>query len=238
MIKVFTLYYDRFETATTSLALKKAGIEHTILLHNNKNKFNNIHGEVIETNNDKGIQNNLNFGLDLIKQGEWAIFLSDDYKKSFKLNEDKTRFVKCNLKYVYSKLIETINIADKIGVKLIGLNCTGNALFSKNKFGKYGLVDGRMFAIKKTNFEWRHDISCITDYYASLYHLKKYGGNLILNECYAEFERYAEDGIGTVQNRADAKKKDIKILKNLYPNNIKIKDKLNQPKGTHITINR
>ena len=111
-------------------------------------------------------------------------------------------------------------------------------MFSKNKFGKYGLVDGRMFAIKKTDFEWRQDISCITDYYASLYHLKKYGGSLILNECYADFERYAEDGIGTAQNRAEAKKKDIRILKNLYPNNIKIKDKPNQPKGTHITINR
>jgi len=238
MIKVFTLYYDRFETATTSKALKEAGIEHTILLHYNKQKFNNLYGEVIETFNDKGIQHNLNSGLDLIKEGEWAIFLSDDYKCSYKLNEDNTKFEKCTLKYVYEKLLETINIADKVGVKLVGLNCTGNAMFSKNKFGKFGLVDGRMFAIKKTNFEWRKDMSCITDYYASVYHLKKYGGNLILNECYAEFERYGADGIGTAQYRAEAKRKEIRILKNLYPTNIKIKDKPNQPKGTHITIKR
>ena len=238
MIKVFALYYDRFETATTSLALKNAQIEHTILLHYNKDKFKDLHGEVIETNNDKGIQHNLNSGLDLIEEGEWAIFLSDDYKKSYKLNDDKSKFIKCDLKYVYDKLIETLKIADKVGAKLIGLNCTGNAMFSKNKYGKFGLVDGRMFAIKKTGFKWRNDISCITDYYASLYHLNKYGGSLILNECYAEFERYGEDGIGTAQNRAEAKKKDIRILKNLYPNNIKIKDKPNQPKGTHIIINR
>ena len=238
MVKVFTLYYDRFETATTSLALKNADIEHTILLHNNKEKFNNLHGEVLQTNNIKGIQHNLNSGLDLIDDGEWGIFLSDDYKKSFKLNEDKTKFIRCDLKYVYNKLLETIKIADKVGSKLVGLNCTGNAMFSKNKFGKYGLIDGRMFAIKKTDFKWRKDISCITDYYATLYHLKKYGGNLILNECYAEFERYSKHGIGTAENRAEEKKKDIRILKNLYPYNIKIKDKPNQPKGTHITINR
>ena len=40
------------------------------------------------------------------------------------------------------------------------------------------------------------------------------------------------------QNRANTKRKDIRILKYLYPYNVKIKDKPNQPKGTHIKINR
>ena len=41
-MNVFTLYYDRYETATTSEALWEAGINHNVLCHNNKNKFKNI----------------------------------------------------------------------------------------------------------------------------------------------------------------------------------------------------
>lgn len=238
MYKVFTLYYDRFKTATTSQALHEAEIEHTVICHYNKEKFENIYGNIIETNHPKGIQYNLNEGLNLLEEDEWGFFLSDDYKTSYKLEKSSNKFVKTDLKYVFNRLVNGTKIADKIGAKLVGLNSTGNALYAKNKYGKYGLVDGRMFAIKKTNFEWRNDINTITDYYATLYHMKKYGGNLILQECYAEFERYAKDGIGTIQRRAKAKKKDIRILKNLFRNMVKVKNKAGHPKGTHIIINR
>tara|TARA_R100001594_G_C3964224_1_gene246129 strand:- start:84 stop:797 length:714 start_codon:yes stop_codon:yes gene_type:complete len=235
---VFTLYYDRFKTATTSEALFEAGIQHNVLCHNNKSKFENIYGIINQTNKPKGIQHNFNAGLDMLFKDEWGIFISDDYKKSYKIDRTINKFVECDLKYVYDKLCETIKIADKIGAKLVGLNSTGNALYAGKKYGKYGLVDGRFFAIKKTDFRWRDDVSCITDYYATLYHLNKYGGNLILQECYADFERYGADGIGTLEARADEKRKDVLILKNLYPDNVIIQDKKNQPKGTHIKIKR
>tara|TARA_R110002020_G_scaffold56888_3_gene156967 strand:+ start:1155 stop:1871 length:717 start_codon:yes stop_codon:yes gene_type:complete len=238
MMKVFTLYYDRFETATTSLALKNSKIEHTVICHYNKEKFKNICGDIIETNKAKGIQYNLNAGLELLEEGEWGVFLSDDYKKSFRLDKKDNKFVECELEEVFENLVEATKVADTVGVKLVGLNSTGNALYASKKYGKYGLVDGRMFAIKKTEFEWRKDINTITDYYASLYHMKKYGGNLILQDCYAEFDRYASDGIGTAQNRAEDKKKDIRILKNLFRNMVKVKEKAGQPKGTHIIIKR
>jgi len=238
MFKIFTLYYDRFDTATTSKALIEAELKHTILCHSNKEKFNNIYGDIIQTNKPKGIQHNLNSGLDLLKNNEWGIFLSDDYKKSFKLDKEKNKFVQCNLKEVFNNLLNTIKVADKLGVKLVGLNSTGNALYAAKKYGKFGLVDGRMFAIKKTSFKWREDINTITDYYASLYHMNKYGGNLILQDSYCEFERYASDGIGTAEHRSEDKKKDIIILKNLFPKMVKVKDKVGQLKGTHIRINR
>lgn len=238
MPKVFTLYYDRYETATTSEALYEAGIEHNVLCHNNKSKFKNIYGIINQTDKPKGIQHNFNAGLDMLFDNEWGVFISDDYKKSYKIDRKINKFVECDLKYVYDKLCETIQIADKIGAKLVGLNSTGNALYASKKYGKYGLVDGRFFAIKKTDFRWRDDVSCITDYYATLYHLKKYGGNLILQECYADFERYGSDGIGTLEARADEKRKDVKILKNLYPENVIIQNKKNQPEGTHIKIKK
>ena len=91
--------------------------------------------------------------LQLLKEGEWGYFLSDDYEKSFRLEKGINKFVECDLKYVFEKLVETTKIADKVGVKLVGLNSTGNALYAQKKYGKYGLVDGRMFALKKTIFQ-------------------------------------------------------------------------------------
>ena len=40
------------------------------------------------------------------------------------------------------------------------------------------------------------------------------------------------------QKKAKAKKKDIRILKNLFRNMVKVKNKAGHPKGTHIIINR
>jgi hypothetical protein len=235
-MKVFTLYYDRYKTATTSKALHEANIDHYVMCHNNSEKFENIYGEIVESNKPKVIQHNLNSCINLLEYNEWAIIMSDDYTESYKI--ENKEFVKSNLAYVYNELKRHTKIADQIGVKLIGLNSSGNALYAQKNYGKYGLVDGRMFAIKKTEFKWLEDINCITDYYATVYHLNKYGGNLILQWCYADFKRYEKDGIGTAEARKEIKKNDIFILKNLYPKNIIIKDKKGQPKGKHIIIKK
>ena len=125
-----------------------------------------------------------------------------------------------------------------MGVKLVGLNSTGNPFYAKNKYSKYGLVDGRCFAIKKTEFVFHKDINTIPDYYASAYHLQKYGGNLILNYCFLEFERYGKGGLGSVSERINDKLKDVKLMVALFPKNVKIKDKPKEPKGSHIIIKR
>jgi hypothetical protein len=121
---------------------------------------------------------------------------------------------------------------------LVGLNSTGNPFYAKNKYSKYGLIDGRCFAIKKTEFVFHNEISTIPDYYASAYHLNKYGGNLILNYCFLDFKRYEKGGLGTAKDRIKDKLKDIQLMKSLFPNNIIIKDKPNEPKGSHIKIKR
>ena len=237
-MKIITLYYDRYKTATTSQALHDINKEHTILCHNNKEKFENIYGELIQTNQPKGIQNNFNYGLSLLEKNEWALFMSDDYKQSYRLNSKSNKFEECGLDYIINQVIETTKIADKINVKLIGLNATGNPFYSKKKYGKYGLVDGRMLAIKKTDFTFHDNINTIPDYYCTLYHLKKYGGNLIIQKCYSDFERYGDGGIGNVDERLKDKYKDITILKNLFPNNVVVKNKIGQPKNSHIIIKR
>ncbi len=232
------MYYDRYEEATTSLALGDIKQNHIVLCHNNANQFNCIsnYGELIETGEPTGIQNNFNYALKMLEPGEWGIFLSDDYIVSKKLQDDN--FIECNIKYVLDQLINLLAKCDQAGINLLGLNSTGNPFYAKKKYGKYGLVDGRAFAIKKTGFVWHPDISTCTDYYATVYHLKKYGGNLIYNHAYMDFKRYEKKGLGTVLDRADKKIADIKILKKLYPDNVIIRDKKGQPKNSHIVIKR
>jgi hypothetical protein len=234
-MKVFLMYYDRFENSTTS---KMLDIEHIVLCHNNKEKFNCISdkGVLVQTNEPKGIQNNFNYGLSLLKKNEWGLFLSDDLIEGKKLENNK--FVKCDVSYVLNELINILPKCDKMGVKLVGLNSTGNPFYAKNKYSKYGLVDGRCFAIKKTSFRFHPNINTIPDYYATAHHLKKYGGNLILNYCFLDFKRYTKGGLGTANERIKDKIKDVNLMLSLFPKNVKIKDKPNEPKRSHIIIKR
>lgn len=234
-MKIFLMYYDRFTDATTSKVLN---VEHIVLCHNNQEKFTCIgdKGTLIQTNKPKGIQHNFNFGLSMLEKDEWGVFLSDDLIDGKKLVNGK--FEKCDANIVLNELINILPKCDKMGVKLVGLNSTGNPFYAKNKYSKYGLVDGRCFAIKKTDFTFHEKINTIPDYYASAYHLNKYKGNLILNYCFLDFKRYSKGGLGSVEDRIQDKIKDVKILKSLYPKNVKIKDKPNEPKGSHIIIKR
>lgn len=234
-MKIFLMYYDRFTTATTS---KMLDIEHTVLCHNNAQAFNCIgkKGTLIETNQPKGIQNNFNYALSLLAKDEWGIFMSDDLIQGKKLVNGK--FEKCDVMFVLEELINILPKCDIMGVKLVGLNATGNPFYAKNKYSKFGLVDGRCFAIKKTQFTFHPEINTIPDYYATLYHLTKYGGNLILNYCFLDFERYGKGGLGSVDERIKDKIKNVNLLRQIFPNNIKVKDKPNEPKGSHIIIKR
>lgn len=237
-MKIFALYYDRYESATTSKVLGDFGYEHIVLCHNNSHKFRNIHekGFLIETNKPKGIQNNMNHALSLLQDNEWCIMMSDDYKCSKKLKNGK--FVDCDISYPIEQLKSVIKKADDIGVNLIGLNSTGNAFYAKKKYSKFGLVDGRCFAIKKTNFTYHNDINTIPDYYATAYHLKKYKGNLILNYTFCDFERYKKGGLGSINDRIKDKIKDCELLSKMFPNNIAIKNKVNQPKNSHVILKK
>ena len=85
-MKVFTFFYNRYDTATTSKALFENGIKHNVLIHNENDceKFkigNTLFGNPIVTGNGKGLAYQRNSALDLMNIGEWAVFMCDDFKK-------------------------------------------------------------------------------------------------------------------------------------------------------------
>jgi hypothetical protein len=234
-MKLFLMYYDRYETATTS---KMIDIEHFVLCHSNKDKFNCIgdKGTLLETGEPKGIQNNFNYGLDMLEDGEWGIFMSDDLIGAKKIKDGK--FIDCDIMHPINEIINIIPIAESGGIKLIGLNNTGNSFYFKNNFSYSGLVDGRCFAIKKTSFKYHSQINTIPDYYATIYHKKKYRYNLIINYTFLDFKRYEKGGLGSIDERMKDKIKDIDIIRTLYPNSIDIKEKANHQSGSHIIIKK
>jgi hypothetical protein len=236
-MKTFLMYYDRYENSTTSSMLD---FEHIILCHKNADKFKNISDKatVIQTDLPTGIQHNFNYALKTLEYGEWAIFLSDDLIGGRKFDEEKYDFVECPVSKVIQELKETIKKADQIGVEFVGMCSTGNAFYVKSTYSYFGLVDTRCCAIKKTEFLFHPDIGCIPDYYASAYHMKKNGRNLILNTYFLDFNRYSEGGLGSINDRLDQKIKEINIMLNLFPKNVIIVDKANQPKGSHIRLLR
>ena len=238
-MKVFTFYYDRFDTATTSLALSENKINHYVLCHDNAEKFSCIGktGKLIQTNEPKGIQNNFNYALDMLEPNEWGIFMSDDYKYSKKFSASVSKYgkyVKCDMAYVLGQLVGTINSFDKLGFKLIGFVAYDNDTTYKKRYSKYGLVDGRAFAIKKTDFRYHKQITTIPDYYATAWHLNKYGANLIINYCMMDFKRYTKDGMGSEDSRLEAKIKEVALLKTMYPNMLRISNKKGTPYGSHV----
>ena len=236
-MKTFLMYYDRFKNNTTSSMLD---FEHIVLCHNNAEKFKNISpkAKLIETGNAKGIQHNFNYALNLLDKGEWCIFLSDDLTKAERFDYEKQDFVKCEVNYTLNALKDAVKKADEKGIEFVGMNSTGNAFYMKNSYSYYGLIDTRCCAIKKTEFKFHKDIGCIPDYYATCYHLVKNGANLIVNYTYLDFSRYSKGGLGSVDDRTQQKIKEIKLMQKLFPNNVTIVNKANQPKGTHLRINR
>jgi hypothetical protein len=234
-MKIFLMYYDRYEEATTS---KFLDIDHYVLCHDSQERFTCVgdKGKLLQTDQPKGIQNNFNYGLSMLEDGEWGIFMSDDCVGAKKL--EKGKFIDCSVMESLNELIGIIPKADEIGVKLIGLNSTGNPMYARNKYSKFGLVDGRCFAIKKTSFTYHPVINTIPDYYATVYHLNKYGGNLILNYTYIDFKRYEKGGLGSEQDRIDDKLRDVDIMLTRFPKNVQLKDKPGQPKNSHIIIKK
>ena len=83
-MKVFTFFYNRFETATTSKALYENGIKHTVLMHHRSDyekfkKNDTIFGTPEVTNFPRGLAHQRNAALDIMNMNEWAVCRCDDF---------------------------------------------------------------------------------------------------------------------------------------------------------------
>jgi hypothetical protein len=97
-VKVFVFGYDRYATTTTSGMLEQEDIDHIMLVHNDEQKEGFIAGGRVKperltvTGKPAGLSNNRNAALDMMDDGEWAMFLVDDFKSVSELQGYDTTY--------------------------------------------------------------------------------------------------------------------------------------------------
>ena len=257
-MKIIIFTYDRYDTITTSKYF--AGIKHTILCHSEeaKQKYlkaGNIYGDIISSNRGGGLSNNRNYALDLLEDGEWALFMVDDlinvslldtyfieqnnklnidfdnqgtYRKKFKFNCDAHRFLNvCN---------DTIKHAEEKNYNLCGFSLTNNPTWRGKKYTYRSLADGRCWLVKKSDLKQDINVNCIEDYAFTALNLKKFGGIVINNWLLPECKRYGEGGYGSIEKRMKQKIKECKYLTETYPEYLAYAPKKGLPENAHIRV--
>lgn len=258
-MKVFTFFYNRFETASTSKALNENGINHTVLVHtaDDLQKFvkgGTIHGKAVVTNNGKGLAYQRNSALDMMDTGEWGVFMCDDFQK-IKAYPKEFIFSKTNaiaitqqnqnnyrlrnqiaLKEMFSWFPKLTELAENNNIHLIGFGLHDNPMNLRKKFGTRGLADGRFWLVKKSHYKFDLNAQLIDDVAWTAENLVRHKNVLVLNWCVPYFERYTAGGFGSTTERKALRMKECAYLANRFDPLVKIAEKPNWDYGTHIRI--
>lgn len=258
-MKVFTFFYNRYDTATTSKALNENGINHTVLIHtaDDLQKFvkgGTIHGKAVVTNNGKGLAYQRNSALDMMDIGEWGVFMCDDfqkikaYPKEFlfsktqniaitQQNQNSYRLKnQITLKEMYTWFPKLIELAEKNNIHLIGFGLHDNPMNLRKKFGTRGLADGRFWLVKKSYYKFDLNAQLIDDVAWTAENLVRHKNVLVLNWCVPYFERYTAGGFGSTTERKALRMKECAYLANRFDPLVKIAEKPGWDYGTHIRI--
>lgn len=260
-MKVFTFFYNRYDTATTSKALHENNIHHNILIHNQKDyenfvKGKTLYGESIITNNPKGLAYQRNSALDMMDENEWAVFMCDDFKQIKSVpsallnskqrtididftNQNIYRFKNkdvISLKKMFSYFPTLIDIAEKNKIHLIGFGLHDNPLNLRNRFTTRGLADGRFWLIKKGKYKFDIKAQLIDDVAWTAENLIRHNNVLVLNWIVPEFRRYTKGGFGSTEERKALRKAECAYLSYKFNPLVRIAEKKNWEYGTHIKI--
>lgn len=265
-MKVFTFFYNRFETATTSNALYENGIDHYVMIHSEQDlsKFKEggtLKGRPIVTNQKKGLAYQRNCALDMLEDGEWGVFMSDDFQKiksypkkwilskndrlpitlqnqhEFALYGPRRKFaIDMNLNEMFTMFPKLIEIADRNKIHLIGFGLHDNPMNLIRKFSFRGLADGRMWIVKKSHYRFDSNAQSIDDYAWTSENLVRHGNVLILNWTVPYFSRYSAGGFGTEKERLSQRVKECNYLVQRFSPLIRFAEKANYAENTHIKI--
>jgi hypothetical protein len=260
-MKVFTFFYNRFENATTSIALQQNDIKHNVLIHSSADadkfkKFGTCVDNAVVTNNDKGLAYQRNTALDMMDTGEWAVFMCDDFIKirsfpkswilsktntipihfgnqhKFRLRDENTM----SLKEMFSMFPKLISLAENNGIHLIGFGLHDNPLNLKKKFNNRGLADGRFWLVKKSSYRFDTRAQLIDDVAWTAENLVRHRNILVLNWLVPYFQRYTSGGFGSTAERLELRRTECAYLANKYNPLVKIADKIGWEYGTHIKL--
>ena len=265
-MKTFVFAYNRYHTMTTSKMLAAEGIEHYVMMHSeaDREKFEaggtiGATAHVVVTGNPKGLTRQRNSALDMLDEGEWAVFMNDDLKRITMLRQYETykgnriEITPANIRKVDQdfrteitcrKLFELMETtiresAEREGARLVGFVPHTNTQFRGSKVTRQGLVDGRLWLFKNergTRFDER--VNVLEDHDFTAYHLCRYGRVHVENWILPEFGRNTAGGFGTIQDRAPQLREEAAYLIEKWDGLFGYKEKKGYPPRTQLQFKR
>lgn len=240
--------------------LEDEGIEHTVLCHTEEQKQQFIeHGLVkaerlIATGNPRGLAYNRNYALDMMEQGEWAMFLVDDMKSVTELNNyDRASSplpIKTDNQSIYAKRFRTpvtmqhfMKRAEQLSVTCGRNNCylggwagINNPLYRTHKYKTNILADGRAWIVRKTNLRFDENANLIDDLCWTALNIKHYGIVIVDQWILPDCRRYTKGAFGSIEQRMEQKKIEAAYLVKTYPELITFKEKVGWESGSHVVL--
>jgi hypothetical protein len=259
MTKVFVFAYNRYDTMTTSMMLEADGVEHTVLCHlpADAEKFaagNRVYPErLVVTGQPKGLANNRNYALDMMEEGEWALFLVDDLMDVTELDDYDTED-RPNLPFMFDEVAayrlkfkkpistadllrraeETIPTLEEMGCALLGWAGNENPLFRRRKLSTNALPDGRAWLVKKTHLRFDDNAQLIDDLCWAAKNIQEFGIVLVDKWILPRCKRYTAGGYGGMDERMEQKLREAKYLVDTYPDFVKFSAKKGWPENSHV----
>lgn len=236
-MKIFIFTYDRYDSITTSGLLEAEHIPHMVLCHTEEARQKFIDGgrvlpsNIISSNAEPGLAHNRNAALDMMEDGEWALFLVDDYLYSTELDmydsvaSDRIdvdthnttawgrRFrTKIDMQTLVNRATETAKFSESLGSNLAGFTSNTNPLFRKKKWIFNVLADGRVLIVRKTALRWDTNVQSIDDYCWTAQNLQSFGRVVVNMWVAPECRRYTAGGYGNKEARMERRMKEVSYL--------------------------
>lgn len=118
-----------------------------------------------------------------------------------------------------------IEMAEKLGARLVGVAVVDNPFFRKNQYREVGFVRGKIMLIKKSVLTFNPALRSKEDYDFTAQNLYALGKVLIDNSVYPVAKSYAQGGCGPKSTRATYDREATAYLLKQWPNLFRIKEK-------------
>lgn len=254
-MKIFVFAYNRFETMTTPSHLAREGIEHIVLCHSEEDRQRFIDkgvaqkSSIIATGNPRGLTKQRNYALSLMEEGEWALFMNDDfikvqiitpYYKDYSLKhlpitlENQTHYRHAfnntvSLNEFLDELPRIIKESEQEGIYLVGFALHDNTLARKKRVSYSGLADGRCWLLRKTHLRFDEEVNALEDRDFTAQNLITFGKLRIENWICPYFSRLTKGGFGLMAEREQERTREVYYLLNKYPHLFMTKEKKGFP---------
>jgi len=233
-LKLIIPTHNRSKTLSTPYLEVFKNYDVVLLVHDSTQfeKYKKLHNfEIIITQLNLGKNGQIEYALNnLVEHDEWVFFADDNIEYIYGLDDkhyvhdiytkkDNKHWGKISSKQFDERVIDLTEKAESLDAHLIGFLTTDNWFFANKKYKTYGFCHGKLTLWRKDNSFLFDNIymKSLNDFHNTARHLVHYGVVLINDYMHPKAKYFQAGGIGSKQDRKLDRKKNITILKVLYP---------------------